>query len=178
MSMLRVLLLLCIFFVGCDNSRKEVVSYIKELDRYPVENISVKKKLLDPSYNYPYSIYIKIKMDSLYSDRLIYDLGLVRSFGEDSAAMKRYLPLDEYESFFTMNSINMERISSFRSADGSVSWWPFDIKPILFLQVYSTAYKDSDGHKRVAQYKESHNGRLALARHKSYIYILIDCWWP
>src|SRR5215467_3102867 len=112
------------FLIGCINHEESPADYIKELDKYSIQEARVKKYLIDPSYNYPYNVYMKITMDSSSLLKLIKELHLVNSFGEDSVTLKRYSPPDEYKFFFSMNSINKERNSSMEKEEKGISWWP------------------------------------------------------
>jgi hypothetical protein len=163
----------CLFF-GCSNSKEEAEIYVKEFSKYSIQNVSYKKILVDPSFNYPYNVYIKASMDSSSLLKLIKDLGLVKSFADDSSSLKRYMPLDEYDLFFKMSSINKRRNSFIKNAEDGMSWWPFN--GINFSTVYASAYKDTAGVRKVVSFNENFNGRLALVSYKSDVYILIECW--
>lgn len=168
-----IVLAACLFF-GCNNSKEQAEVYVNKLNKYPIQDVSYKKILRDPSYNYPYNVYIKFSMDSSYILKLIKDLELVKSFAEDSSDFKRYMPRDEYDLFFTMSSINNSRSSLGKETEDEMSWWSF--KEISSGTVYASAYKDSIGVKKVVPFNENFNGRLALTSYKSDIYILIECW--
>jgi hypothetical protein len=163
----------CLFF-GCSNPKEEAEVYVKDINKYSIQDVSYKKILVDPSFNYPYNVYIKVSMDSSSLLKLIKDLGLVKSFADDSSSLKRYMPRDEYDLFFKMSSINKRRNSFIKKAEDNMSWWPFN--SINSGTVYASAYKDTMKVKKVVPFNEKFNGRLALTTYKSDIYILIECW--
>lgn len=175
-SVVRILLLIALIvnFTSCnDGSENEMLTYLSVLKKYDFRNVSIRKVLVDPSYNFPYNVYIKLSLNESYHKQLIKDLGLItKDEAKDTASMKIRMNIDEYQLYFKMSSINKSRNSSLQEDEEDIGWWPRSFEG----PVYAGSYLDIGNERRPVLLNQKRNGRIAASIKGSTIYFLIECW--
>ena len=91
----------------------------------------------------------------------------------DTIESKKNTNIDEFQNYFEMKSVNMNRVSGSESIEKKIRWWPQNIftKPI-----YSNSYLDTPGVKKIVPYNHNKNGRIAVSIDGMKVFILIECW--
>jgi hypothetical protein len=172
--MRSVLAIALVFVLGCETDQRiELVNHLPALSKYKPRDVHFSKKLIDPSYRYPYTVYIRFDIDSVLIHRLISDLCLESHFSTDSVDFKRALPYDFYRDFFKMKSIISARISGPNYSLHLPHW--FNLTDETNQGVLAGFYLDSVGAVNISNFEERWNGRIVLNYSGNTVFILIDC---
>lgn len=170
---LNILIILSLFLFSCLREENITYTYLPELKKIPVKIIHEKKILIDPSYNYPYSLYLELLIDTLHRKELISQMLLKTKYEVDTIELKKNTNFDEFRFYFEMKSININRVSGLEFIEKKIKWWPQDI---FAKTIYSNSYFDSLDVKKVVAYYQRKNGRIAVLIEGQKVFILIECW--
>lgn len=170
----KSIIILCFWFLFsmCNDSKHEVITYLEALKNYDFKDVSIRKVVVDPSYNFPYNVYIKLSLDENFHKQLLDDLGLIRETEADSIMIKSLTNIDEYQLYFKMTSINKNRSSSFEEIEKKISWWP----QAFYGPTYAGSYLDSGDKRMPVSVRQKRNGRIVATTSGTTIYFLLECW--
>jgi hypothetical protein len=168
----QLIFVLLVFICSCNNNKYEMLSYLVAMKNYDSYDVSIKKVFVDPSYNFPYNVYIKVSVPKNSHEQLIKDLGLIIRNEIDTMAIKSLTNNDEYQLYFTMKSINKSRNSSLQEAEKNIVWWPQNFESTIF----AGSYLDTGKERKPVWFNQKRNGRIVASIKGDTIYFLIECW--
>jgi hypothetical protein len=165
--------IILLLLLSCLREENIAYTYLPILKKIPVKIVHEKKILIDPSYNYPYNLYLELLIDTLHRKELISQMFLKTEYEVDTIELKKNTNLDEFRYYFEMKSVNINRISGYEAIEKKIRWWP---QNIFTNPIYSNSFLDTPGVKKIVPYNHSKNGRIAMAIDGMKVFILIECW--
>jgi hypothetical protein len=163
-----ILLIAFLCIIGRQN-KIEIYSYLPELEKHELHNVKIKKIYADPSYVYPYSVVMNFDSDD---KAIIQLLGLKNVETIDTTALKRSSWIEEYDLYFSMNSVNAVRYPSIQKKLDGIDWW----KVNECSHNYAAPFLDSDDKKNIVGFNQRNNGRIVCCKNKTAYFILLECW--
>ena len=162
-------LLAVVLFFRSMQSRSEVYNYLPQLKSHELKNIKVKKIYADPSYLVPYNVLMTFKSDD---KTIIEELGLKTIEAVDTIKLKKSSWVEEYNLYFSMNSVNAVRYPSIKKQIDDIRWWEI----VQCSLNYAAPYFDSNDNKSIVAFNQKNNGRIICCRKGNVYFILIECW--
>jgi len=153
---------------------KKLHYYLPLINDKKVSDLKFKKILSDPSYDQPYNIYISYEInEDVTNEKIIKDLGLNNIANSDIVELRRNTWKEEYDIFFSMQSLNSRRNTSLLSKEREISWW----RPTIQSKIVNAYFffDDLKSSKPVG-FDKRHNGRIVISRNDGRLYILIESW--
>lgn len=173
MNKFKIIIPLLLIISSCIRDKKLAYQYLPDLKKVPVKIVHEEKIQIDASYVYPYTLYLELSVDSFKRIELISLLHLRTKYDIDTINLKKNTNIDEFQNYFEMRSINLDRVPSLKTIEEKIKWWP---KQNFTEPIYSTSYFDYQRLKKVVPHNQRKNGRIAVSFDKTKAYILLECW--
>lgn len=128
----------------------------------------------DISFEIPFTICLKIRIDSNNFIRFVADNKWISKNDTVVAKMDMKYPKDVSDNLFLLKSINGIRNESMEKNIKSLPWWSLSSKEED--KIYSLPMKFENNKSNFVDYRVPFNGRTTCLFDNGYLYILFDVW--
>lgn len=169
----KLLFFILTFVSSCDNNNEDriIKRYIPLLTGLSLSEVRIKKSASDPSYLKPYNVYLRFKASNATIDslRLKFQIHMTNL---DTNYLKVVFPSKEYQTYFSMQSINEIRDQNLRNTS---EWWK-GLSNAKNKDIYIAPYFDDNKIGQLILDTRKADGRIAFCITEEYCYILIESW--